>query len=108
MVNSTLVNATVIDGIHTDLMAQTLDEGYKTIEFDLDVAYDGTELSDVFTVTGSIGVAPDSSLWSVEFYNGTDWVESYDLTLGVGANASDDSVDKTGYNLCSYSHCQPI
>jgi hypothetical protein len=31
----------------------------------------------------------------VEFYNGTDWVESYDLTLGVGANASDDSVDKT-------------
>jgi hypothetical protein len=33
MVNSTLVNATVIDGIHTDLMAQTLDEGYKTIEF---------------------------------------------------------------------------
>jgi hypothetical protein len=95
MVNSTLVNATVIDNIYTDLMAQTLDEGYKTIEFNLDVAYDGTELSDVFTVTGSIGVAPDSSLWSVEFYNGTDWVESYDLTLGVGANASDDSVDKT-------------
>jgi uncharacterized membrane protein len=95
MVNSTLVNATVIDGIHTDLMAQTLNEGYKTIEFDLDVAYDGTELSDVFTVTGSIGVSPDSSLWSVEFYNGTDWVESYDLTLGIGANASDDSVDKT-------------
>ena len=95
MVNSTLVNATTIDGSFTNLMAESFEEGYKTIEFNLDVAYEGTEISDVFTITGSIGVAPDSALWSVEFYNGTAWVDSYDLTLGIGMNASDDSVDKT-------------
>jgi hypothetical protein len=90
------VNATAVDGDFTDLMAEVDgDEGYKTIEFGLDVVYEGTEVNDVFTITGSIGVAPDSSDWSVEFFNGTDWVESYDLTLGVGANASDASVETT-------------
>ncbi len=95
MSSGSVTNATLIDDDETDLMAQVTGEDHKTIEFNLDVAYEGTEIADVFTVTGSIGVAPDSNLWSVEFFNGTDWVESYDLTLGVGANASDTSVEKT-------------
>lgn len=95
MSSGSVTNATLIDDDETDLMAQVSGEDHKTIEFNLDVAYEGTEIADVFTVTGSIGVAPDSNLWSVEFFNGTDWVESYDLTLGVGANASDTSVEKT-------------
>lgn len=96
MIASSLVNATTFGEAGTDLMAEPSGEAYKTIEFDLEVDYQGTELNDVFTVTGSIGVAPDSSLWSVEFFNGTDWVESYDLNLGVGVNATDNSVDTTG------------
>ena len=95
MATGTLVNATMIDADSTDLMAIPSGEAYETIEFDLDVDYQGTEINDVFTVSGSIGVAPDSSLWSVEFYNGTDWVESYDINLGVGANASDATVEQT-------------
>jgi hypothetical protein len=92
----TVSNATLVDGDETSLMAIPVGEAYETIEFDLNVAYEGTEVSDVFTVTGSIGAAQDSNLWSVEFFNGTAWVDSYDLDLGVGQNASDDSVDSTG------------
>jgi hypothetical protein len=96
MASGSVVNATSIDDDETDLMAQPTEDAYETIEFDLDMNYDGTELSDVFTLTGSVGVAPDSSLWSIEFFNGTDWVESYDVVLGVGNDSSDTSVETTG------------
>ena len=96
MATGSVVNATAIEDDETDLMAQPTDEAYETIEFDLDMNYDGTELSDVFTLTGSVGVAPDSSLWSIEFFNGTDWVESYDVVLGVGNDSSDTSVETIG------------
>jgi hypothetical protein len=96
MASGSVVNATSIDDDETDLMAQLTEDAYETIEFDLDMNYDGTELSDVFTLTGSVGVAPDSSLWSIEFFNGTDWVESYDVVLGVGNDSSDTSVETTG------------
>ena len=92
----TVTNATLVEGDETSLMATPVGEAYETIEFDLDVAYEGTEVNDVFTVEGSIGAVQDSNLWSVEFFNGTAWVDSYDLDLGVGQNASDDTVDSTG------------
>mgnify|MGYP003311587796 CR=1 FL=1 len=44
MATGSVVNATAIEDDETDLMAQPTDEAYETIEFDLDMNYDGTEL----------------------------------------------------------------
>ena len=46
---------------------------------------------DTFAVSGSVTVSPDQEDWSLEFYNGSAWVDSIDLSLGIGdvdANAT--------------------
>ncbi len=74
---------------------EILDEDYKTIEFNLDIEYQGTETTDELTVSGFVSNAQDSDDWSVEVYNGTNWVSSFDVTLGIGESLSDTSVDNS-------------
>ena len=88
--DSTIVNASFTTG--TELTAIQDGEEYKVIEFEIDSVYEGTESSDVFTVSGSVEANQDSSLWSVEFYNGTEWLPSIEITMGVGESLADDSV----------------
>ena len=68
------------------------DGGHVAIEFDVEVTYEGTEVEDVYTATGSAGNAPDASLWTIEFWNGTAWVDSMEVRLGIGVDAGQDDV----------------
>ncbi len=70
-------------------------DDYKVIEFDVGAIYEGSENSDVFIVTGSVQANMDSELWSLEFFNGTDWVSSVEVTMGIGESLSDDSVSNS-------------
>ena len=91
--NSSVVNATLIG--NNLLTPEISGEDYKTIEFDLDIEYQGTETSDELTVSGFVSNTQDSDDWSVEVYNGTSWVSSLDVTLGIGESLSDVSVDNS-------------
>ena len=96
ILEDTLRNVTYIET--SVLNAQTDDESYKNIEFDVQVDYLGTERSDLLEVSGTVASSQDSQLWSIEFYNGTDWVDSLQIDLGVGDavfNASTNSIDNT-------------
>ena len=96
ILEDTLTNVTYIET--SVLNAQTDDESYKNIEFDVQVDYLGTERSDLLEVSGTVASSQDSQLWSIEFYNGTDWVDSVQIDLGVGDavfNASTNSIDNT-------------
>ncbi len=91
---SSITNATYVN---TDSLSPVLeDDDYKMIEFDLDIDYLGTEISDVLTVGGTISSTLDSDEWSVLVFNGTDWVEEMDLVIGIGESLADDSVDDFG------------
>ena len=48
LIESSIVNATDINGMQMTAIVD--DEDHKVIEMDLDVVYEGTETSDVFTV----------------------------------------------------------
>ena len=91
---SNVVNVTGLTDENRDMTATILtddDANYSTIEFEVLAEYEGTEIMDTFTVTGTVTVSPDQADWSLEFYNGTDWVDSIDLALGIGdvdANAT--------------------
>ena len=54
----TITNATFIDA--ESLTPVIDDEEFKTIEFDLDIDYLGTEISDVLTVSGILKDSLDS------------------------------------------------
>ena len=61
----TLVNATVLNPLDTELQAEVSfnnESAYSTIVFDYDVVYNGTEIQDVFSVEGEMGLAQDSDL----------------------------------------------
>ena len=90
-INSTsITNATFIEtGM---LTAVVNEEAYDAIEFDLDIEYEGTETSDVLTVQGLVSSTADSDGWTVEVYNGTDWVSQTEVVLGIGEDLEDDSV----------------
>jgi hypothetical protein len=90
LVANSTVNATVESKL--SFMAIEEDEGYKFIEFDVEVNYDGTETAQVFDVLGQVGVAPDEPDWSIEFWNGTAYVDAYEVTLGIGNNSNDTSI----------------
>ena len=92
---SSVTNATFNIGNPEELTAMVDGEEYKVIEFELDSVYQGTESSDQFTVSGIIDISQDSSLWSVEFYNGTEWQSSIDVTMGIGESDIDDSVSNS-------------
>ena len=90
LVESSIVNATDINALQMTAIVDG--EDYKAIEMDLDVVYEGTETSDVFTVTGNVETVQGSELWTVEVYNGSDWVSETEITLGIGENLTDSTV----------------
>ena len=91
LVESSIVNATDVNAMQMTAIVDG--EDYKAIEMDLDVVYEGTETSDVFTVTGNVETAQGSELWTVEVFNGSDWVSETEITLGIGENLTDSTVD---------------
>jgi asparagine N-glycosylation enzyme membrane subunit Stt3 len=90
--------ATVLGDENRDLLAIVNSEdtdNYTSIEFDVLAQYEGTEISDPFDVTGTVTVSPDQADWSVEFYNGTDWVETTNVQLGIGDVAENATLEAT-------------
>ena len=95
IVESSIEGAT-FDGTSTPRMdAITSGTEYEQITFDIELTYNGTEINDVFTLTGSVNAAPDSTDWIVEFYNGTSFVDEMQIQLGIGENGTDSSVTQT-------------
>jgi len=89
VVSGSITNAATIDDDNNKLMA---DESLAAIEFDVQVNYLGTETTDAFTVTGYVDVSPDEAEWNIQLWNGTEWVDSLEVTLGIGVNSTDESV----------------
>ena len=81
---STLLNAA--DAEVEAVISSSNESAYSTITFDFDVNYNGTELMDVFSVSGEMGLAQDSELWTVKFYNATsdEYEDSISVSLGIG------------------------
>ena len=81
---STLLNAA--DAEVEAVVSSSNESAYSTITFDFDVNYNGTELMDVFSVSGEMGLAQDSELWTVKFYNATsdEYEDSISVSLGIG------------------------
>ncbi|MGB1491501.1 MAG: hypothetical protein ACPG9O_05495, partial [Candidatus Poseidoniaceae archaeon] len=74
----------------TDLTAKEDGNGYKVITMKLSLTYEGTEISDTFTASGSTGVTQDAEFWTIEYKNSTgDWTEAMDVAMGIGMNNSD-------------------
>ncbi|MGB1567255.1 MAG: hypothetical protein ACPHBQ_02130, partial [Candidatus Poseidoniaceae archaeon] len=93
-----VVGGTVLGDENRDLLATVNSSdtaNYTTIEFDVLAQYEGTEISDPFEVTGSVTVSPDQDDWSVQFYNGTDWVSTSNVQLGIGDVAENATLDAT-------------
>jgi hypothetical protein len=95
MVENSLVNATVDGDSELAFEAIEEEEAYKPIEFDLNIQYDGTETAQVFDVAGQIGIAPDEADWNIEFWDGINFVESHNVTFGIGEDSNDTSVDSS-------------
>jgi hypothetical protein len=82
-----VVNVTGLTNENRDMIATLMTDdvtNYSSIEFEVLATYGGTEIMDTFAVSGSVTVSPDQADWSLEFYNGSGWVESIDLSLGIG------------------------
>jgi hypothetical protein len=82
-----VVNATGLTNENRDMIATIMtndDANYSSIEFEVIATYEGTEIMDTFAISGSVTVSPDQADWSLEFYNGSAWVDSIDLSLGIG------------------------
>ena len=60
---SSITNATFVN--LDSLTPVVEDDNYKVIEFDLDIDYLGTEISDVLTVGGTVSGTLDSDKWSL-------------------------------------------
>lgn len=76
----------------TELNGIEDDNGYKVIELKLSLTYEGTEISDEFTATGTIAMTPDSQYWTVEYLNSStddEWLDVMDISMGIGENNSD-------------------
>ena len=86
----------VVDGTESgiDFTAEAPDDDgeYAPLEFDVAVNYQGTEEADVFTVIGTVGSAPDSTFWNIEFKNGTEWVNTMEVVLGIGDDSETSTV----------------
>ena len=88
---ASITNATFIET--TSLTPVVDGDDYKVIEFDLDIDYLGTEVRDTLTISGIVTETIDSKDWSVQFYNGTEWVESMDIIIGIGDSLADETID---------------
>ena len=76
----------------TEMTAIVDGDGYKVITVKLNLTYEGTEIVDQFTASGSTGLTPDAEFWTIEYLNSTgdgEWTESMDVALGIGMNNSD-------------------
>jgi len=89
VLNGSITNATAINGDDNKLMA---DESLNAIEFEVQADYLGTESLDSFTVTGTVEVSPDELEWNLQFWNGSEWVDSLEVNLGIGVDENDESV----------------
>ena len=89
---SSVTNATFNVGNAEAMTAIVDGEEYKVIEFEINSTYEGTESIDKFTVSGLVEINQDSELWSVEFFNGTDWNSAIEVTMGIGESSQDESV----------------
>ena len=49
----------------------------------------------MFDVLGQVGISPDEANWKIEFWNGTAFVDSHEISLGIGNNSNDTSVDSS-------------
>ncbi|MGB2049086.1 MAG: STT3 domain-containing protein [Candidatus Poseidoniaceae archaeon] len=90
--------ATVLGDENRDLLAvinSSDSDNYTSIEFDVAAQYQGTEIADPFDVSGTVTVSPDQDQWAVEFYNGTDWVESTSVQLGIGDIAANATLNES-------------
>ena len=86
---ASLSDATVLNAADSEIEAivsPTNESVYSTITFDYDVVYNGTEIMDVFSVEGEMGLAQDSDLWTVQFWNVTseEYEDSISVSLGIG------------------------
>ena len=86
---ASLSDATVLNAEDSEIEAivsPTNESAYSTITFDYDVVYNGTEIMDVFSVEGEMGLAQDSDLWTVQFWNATsgEYEDSISVSLGIG------------------------
>jgi hypothetical protein len=93
MVEGSVVNATVDEELAFTAVEEG--EGYQHIEFDLELNYEGTETVQVFDVLGQIVVSPDEADWKIEFKNGSTYVDSYEVSLGIGNGTNDTSVQSS-------------
>ena len=104
----TLVNATVLNPLDTELQAE--------VSFNNESAYSPSSLTtmlfttaldpDVFSVEGEMGLAQDSDLWAVQFWNASSRACKDTINwLGIG-DANTDAVLNTSvrYN----SPCRPL
>ena len=96
--DATLLNAE--DGEIEAVVSATNESVYSTITFDYDIAYNGTEIMDVFSVEGEMGLAQDSDLWTVQFWNATSeaYEDSISVSLGIG-DADTDAVLSTSVKV---------
>ena len=97
IIEESLRNVTYIETSSLNAIAED-EESYKHVEFDLEVNYQGTESNDLLDISGNVASSQDSNLWTVEFYNGSAWVDSLQINLGIGEavfNASADKIDNT-------------
>ena len=93
-----VTGATVLGDENRDLLAvvnASDDANYTAIEFDVLAEYGGTEISDPFEVTGTVTVSPDQDDWTIEFYNGSDWVSTSNVQLGIGDVAENATLEAT-------------
>ncbi|MEL0101513.1 MAG: hypothetical protein VW862_07435, partial [Euryarchaeota archaeon] len=77
----------------TELNAKESDSNdYEVIELTLNLTYDGTEIEDMFSTSGSLDLTQDSEYWAVEFKDADgNWVDSINVTMGIGQNNSDEN-----------------
>ena len=96
MVAGSVVNVTE-DSSELSFTAVEAEEGdeFKHIEFELELNYEGTETVQVFDVLGQLLVAPDEADWIIEFKNGSSYVDSYEVSLGIGNGTDDTSVQSS-------------
>ena len=86
--NSTAGNAA--DEISA-IVSTVNESAYDSIDAIFEITYNGTEIMDVFSVAGEMGLAQDSDLWEVSFWNEASG--EYESTINVSLGIGDDDVE---------------
>ena len=92
LVDGALLNA--LDGEIEAVVSPSNASAYSVITFDYDVVYNGTESMDEFSVEGEMGLAQDSDLWDVQFWNASAnegqgaYEDNLNVALGIGDNTT--------------------